>query len=158
VAGDARSVAIGGLAEGDVGIAALSSILSLSSSAERRLPFSIQDPDLSFDGSVLAFTTSESLVALDTNDEADVYRLDLGGAVPELVSANGSGGAGNEASGSPTMSADGERIAFESLASDLGGGDGDAFSDLFLWSGTDGRVSAVLDPGLAGKDEGSGQW
>ncbi|HVF34581.1 MAG TPA: hypothetical protein VND91_04600 [Candidatus Saccharimonadia bacterium] len=82
----------------------------------------------------LAFTTTESLVAADTNSAQDVYlgTLTFSGGTPQfvytLVSRNSAGtNGGNGASGSPSgesamppgISGNGERIAYFSPATDI---------------------------------------
>jgi Tol biopolymer transport system component len=61
-----------------------------------------------------------------------------------LVSVNPAGVAGNNASVAPSISGDGNRIAFQSFADDLVAGDGNGLSDIFVrdvQNGTTERVS-----------------
>ncbi|MGI0491461.1 Calx-beta domain-containing protein [Alkalinema pantanalense CENA528] len=87
------------------------------------------NPVISDDGRYVAFTSdATNLVANDTNGTQDVFRYDLQAASNPLalVSVNTSGNAGvttgtptTLGSYAPTMSADGNLIAFVSTASDL---------------------------------------
>jgi Tol biopolymer transport system component len=83
------------------------------------------DPSISADGKAVAFVSDAALVPADTNADPDVYvrRLDTG--VTVLVSrADGMAGvAGNNTSQSPSISGDGNRVAFETAATNLGDGD-----------------------------------
>lgn len=73
------------------------------------------------DGRKLAFTTDvDGLVPGDHNGNMDVFVLDLQTNAITLVSSSTSGGTGNSLSFSPVFSVDGNSIAFQSLASDLG--------------------------------------
>src|SRR6266568_8606035 len=79
-------------------------------------------PALSADGRWVVFLSAARNLA--TNDSAspflNVYLRDLQAQAKILVSHNGAGtGGGNGNSSSPTMSADGRWIVFESRASDL---------------------------------------
>lgn len=83
-------------------------------------------PSLSGDGTHLAFTSEDPLVAGDANETDDVFRVpvtltDSGVSIgaPELVSVSTSGGSGENGSRSPSISGDGHAVAFESGADDL---------------------------------------
>ena len=108
----------------------------------------------------IAFTTSAARVASDTNGLQDVYLArtvvppDAGGAVPpfeiRIVSALASGNGGNGDSGTDnvgravSVSADGQRIAFVSEASDLSPGDTNGELDAFLYVvGADAATSVL---------------
>lgn len=71
---------------------------------------------LSADGRILAFSTFESLLPADNNDEKDLYLLDRNSGAFELVSIGASGQISDRASEDPALSADGSRIAFISAA------------------------------------------
>jgi Tol biopolymer transport system component len=78
------------------------------------------DTGISSDGRYVAFTTEGALVAADTNSLADIYRFDTSSREVVLVSVTAGGNGGNAASGEPSISEDGESIAFASAATDLG--------------------------------------
>jgi Tol biopolymer transport system component len=76
---------------------------------------------ISADGCRIAFTTAASLAPGDSNGVGDVYMRDLCAGQTALVSRAGTTQtAGDGASGSPAISADGETVAFTSAA-DLDG-------------------------------------
>jgi Tol biopolymer transport system component len=121
---------------------------------------------VSADGQHVAFTSAASNLVAGQVDpvrtgaggQHDVFRYSLAGGAIDLVShAVGSATtAGNHISYSPTISADGSRVAFASRASDLGGShparaDSNP-TDVFVWVG--GVVSLLShvdgDPGTAG--------
>jgi Tol biopolymer transport system component len=97
-------------------------------------------PSLSFDGQVVAFMSyASNLVANDTNGAVrDVFVRDLQADTTSLISIKSAGtGSGNGTSGSdessPVISPDGQKVLFESQASDLvSQGDTNGFSDVFL--------------------------
>src|SRR5204863_9687262 len=78
-------------------------------------------PAISTNGRYVVFESEASnLVANDTNGVSDVFLRDLQSGTTTLLSVNHSGGAaGNGASTSPVISADGRYVAFVSAASDL---------------------------------------
>ncbi len=82
-----------------------------------------EDPSLTPDGRFVAFaTTSAILAANDSNGAYDVYRRDLQTGAVLLVSVDPSGLAGNGASTSPSLSADGSVVVFKSSATNLAAG------------------------------------
>lgn len=96
-------------------------------------------PSISDDGQVIAFECDEvgSLMdpsIVDATAGMDVFVRDLsGGGSTELISRReGFASSGNGEAFSPTISADGQRVAFESDASDLAAPDADTFKDVFL--------------------------
>jgi hypothetical protein len=92
----------------------------------------------------LVFHTNEALDAVnDTNGVNDVYLRDLLTGTVTLVSKNSAGVAGNGASSYATISLDGKRIAYQSLASDLVAGDTNSKSDVFLYTRVDQATTRV---------------
>ena len=59
-----------------------------------------------------------------------------------LVSAGAGGAEGNDNSFAPAISADGQTVAFDSLASNLVAGDGNGARDVFVWSASDPSAGA----------------
>jgi Tol biopolymer transport system component len=89
---------------------------------------------MSDDGRYVAFTSgANNLVPGDTNGSPDVFRFDRTTGTSVLVSVSTGGGVGNGWSSSPSMSADGRFIAFDSLATNLVAGDANgAIDDTFV--------------------------
>jgi hypothetical protein len=92
---------------------------------------------LSGDGRYMAFNTGSSLTPADAGFNTDVYVRDLNNGLTVIASrASGATGAvGNgtsSLSGTPTISADGRYVAFESLASNLSPDDADVTRDIFV--------------------------
>jgi Tol biopolymer transport system component len=98
--------------------------------------------DLSGDGQVVAFTTHAALVPDDTGFEPDVYVRDLRTGAVELANrVDGAGGAeGNGFSQEPSLDHDGDRVAFDSNASNLGDGDTDGDLDVHVRDLASGRT------------------
>jgi Tol biopolymer transport system component len=89
-------------------------------------------PSLSADGGVVAFDATTALDPADSNDRTDVYLLEVATNHITLVSRSLSGGAGRGTSRCPSLSADGQRLVFESDASDLVDGDLPGTSHVFF--------------------------
>jgi hypothetical protein len=107
-------------------------------------------PVISADGRYVAFESEASnLVANDTNNASDVFVRDLVSGTTTLVSVRSGGSvAGNGASTSPLISADGRYVAFVSFASDLVANDTNESFDVFrrdLQTGTTTLVSVRAD-------------
>jgi hypothetical protein len=116
------------------------------------------EPTLSGDGKVIAFTSYASnlagTVAGTTN--ANVYRRDLTSGTNTLVSAvTGTGNEGNFASGRPSLSEDGSRLAFWSFASNLVAGDTNNLWDIFVYDTTAGLSRVSLANGGGERDQGT---
>src|SRR5258708_39759948 len=119
---------------------------SVSASGDSSLPF------VSADGRWVVFVSAAKNLA--TNDAPspflNVYARDLQTGETILVSRNRIGtGGGNGSSSSPSMSADGRWIVFESRASDLVAEDTNGVSDIFLADLAQGTTS-LISSGLAG--------
>lgn len=79
-------------------------------------------PSVSASGRFVAFMSSAgNLVSpgIDTNGVSDVYWRDMAAGTTRLVSITTAGAAGNQDSGTPTVSADGCIVAFQSRANNL---------------------------------------
>jgi hypothetical protein len=104
-------------------------------------------PRISASGRYVAFLTSASLDAADTNGFVDVYLFDRLTATNRLVSVATSGAA-NFASTSPAVSADGRMVVFASGANNLVAGDANSRTDIFvrdMVAGTTVRLSTNVD-------------
>lgn len=100
---------------------------------------------ISGDGSKVAFVSDWStLVPSDTNGALDVFVRDMVAGTTTRVSVATGGAEGDMGSSSPSLSADGTTVAFESNARNLVAGDTNLFADVFLHdlgTGTTTRVS-----------------
>ncbi len=102
-------------------------------------------PAISGDGRFVAFRSeASSLVARDTNAQADIFVHDLASGTTKRVSINSTGGQSNGASSRPTLNSDGRYVAFWSAAANLVADDFNGRNDAFvhdLQSGETSRVS-----------------
>ncbi len=91
------------------------------------------DGAISADGRFVAFASAATnLVAGDTNRSVDVFVHDRDTGATERVSVSGAGAEANHAGGMASISADGRRVAFASLASNLVAGDTNGAFDAFV--------------------------
>lgn len=92
-------------------------------------------PTISRNGMVVAFETDATNLATsgapDSNGTTDVLVVDK--AIGDKFAAYPPGGVANGASGAPTLSPDGTRLAFASLADNLRPGDGNGLRDVFVY-------------------------
>ena len=101
-------------------------------------------PSLSADGRLVTFASSATnLVPGDTNGAKDIFvrALDTGEMV--RVSADSAGTQGNDSSFSPSLSADGQLVAFASDASNLVAGDTNGAEDIFVHNLATGQTARV---------------
>lgn len=114
-------------------------------------------PVISADGRRVAFqSVALDLVAGDLNNQMDVFVRDLASATTHLASINmAASGAGNGSSSAPAISANGTRVAFQSLASDLVGGDANGVRDTFVRDLTMG-VTHLVSVAASGVTSGNG--
>jgi hypothetical protein len=90
-------------------------------------------PSISADGQIVAFWSyASNLVAGDRNWADDVFVHDRATGITERVSVDSSGVEGNNNSGDPSISADGQIVAFWSYASNLAAGDTNGTDDVFV--------------------------
>lgn len=106
-------------------------------------------PSISANGRYVAFGSDASnLVPGDTNTFRDIFVRDTAIGTTTRVSVASSGTQGNNASSTPSISADGRYVAFASEASNLVPGDTNDYNDIFVRSivtGTTARVSVASD-------------
>jgi Tol biopolymer transport system component len=101
------------------------------------------------DGRFAVFVSeADNLVGEDNNGLADVFVRDLLEGRTHLVSVTSGGDSGRGRSGSPSLSADGRWIVFESDADDLVAGDTNQVTDIFLFDQQDGSVTRLSSPSL----------
>jgi Tol biopolymer transport system component len=106
-------------------------------------------PAISADGRYVAFQSSATnLVSGDTNGVSDIFLRDRQAGITRRVSTTSSGTQGNRASYAPSISADGEHVAFASHATNLVAYDTNDKADVFVqWQhpAITGRVSLRSD-------------
>jgi len=108
------------------------SCVSVASDGEQGNDYS-GEPSISADGRYVAFKSKASnLVGDDTNDWDDVFIHDRQTGQTSRVSVTSDGGQGNNQSDSPSISADGRYVAFESYARNLVGDDTNDTADVFV--------------------------
>jgi Tol biopolymer transport system component len=99
---------------------------------------------VSADGHYVAFESSASnLVSEDTNEVSDIFLHDTLTGATTLVSVDSSGVQGNGDSESPSISADGRYVAFQSSASNLVSGDTNEASDIFMQGTQTGATARI---------------
>jgi hypothetical protein len=102
-------------------------------------------PMISADGSTVVFSSyATNLVAGDTNGASDIFAYDRLAAKTRRVSVDSAGVQANDASYYAAVSADGQRVAFQSHATNLVAGDSNGYADIFVRdrsAGTTNRVS-----------------
>jgi hypothetical protein len=85
--------------------------------------FEARGPVISADGNVVVFASSATdlqIAVLDNNDAPDIYVRNLATSITKLVSVNTTGtGSGNGRSMHAALSADGNVVAFQSVANNL---------------------------------------
>jgi len=86
----------------------------------------VQQPAISGDGTKVAFSTSASLTARDTNTHFDIYVHNMATGANELASRTVAGSTGNKQSIAPWISGDGRYVAFSSRSTNLAPGITDA--------------------------------
>lgn len=91
------------------------------------------NPAISANGRFIAFISdANDLVANDTNDQLDVFVYDQQTSQTTRVSVASNGVQGNAFSGTATISADGQQVAFVSAADNLVADDTNGFWDIFV--------------------------
>jgi flagellin-like hook-associated protein FlgL len=103
------------------------------------------NPSISADGRYITFeSTASNLVVGDTNNRSDIFLHDTQTGITTRVSVDSGGSEANHDSYTPSISADGRYITFESAASNLVVGDTNNRRDIFLHdtqTGTTTRLS-----------------
>ncbi len=133
-----------------------------------QLAFDADSPQVSADGSVVAFATRDALVPEDTNDAFDVYIFERATGVITCASVDVYGDAGNGDSAAPALSANGRYVAFQSGADNLGGIDQNFATDVYvrdllngttrIASGANGSVFAAHGSSYSAAISASGRY
>lgn len=98
----------------------------------------------SADGQVFVFISSATnLVGNDSNGYQDAFLYDASTDSIELISADPGGGAANQESYYPSISGDGQVVAYTSYATNLVAGDTNGFLDGFVWYRATGLTALV---------------
>ena len=88
---------------------------------------------ISADGRFVAFSSwANNLVPSDSNGTFDIFVKEIATGTTTRLSTSNTGVQGGGHSQNPAISADGRFVAFDSLSSDLVGGDSNAVSDVFV--------------------------
>ncbi len=102
------------------------------------------EPVVSGDGGAIAFSSDASnLVSDDTNGESDVFLRVLRTLSTVRVSISSNGGQANGPSFAPSVSGDGQIIAYSSFASNLVPNDTNGTADIFVYNRADGSTLRV---------------
>jgi len=129
----------------DTGVTTMVSVASDGTPGDRQAI----DPAISGDGRYVAFwSDSTNLVSYTTNAGYDVFVHDMVTGETTCVSMGMYGEPGNYASSKPSISADGNIVAFTSGASNLVPGDTNEYPDVFAHNretGTTTRISVSSD-------------
>lgn len=116
------------------------------------------DPALSANGRKIVFSSiADNLVAGDTNNERDIFMHNLQTGETQRISVANNGAQGNGKSEQPSLSSDGQVVAFRSEASNLVADDTNGQADIFihdLQTGETRRVSVAGD-GSESNDDSS---
>src|SRR5690242_12285413 len=98
-------------------------------------------PSASADGRYVAFSSwADNLVPNDTNDNPDIFVRDLQTGTTRLVSVASDGTQANGPSFTPSISADGDVIAFRSDATNLVSNDTEGRTDVFVHTMSTGQT------------------
>ncbi|MEM8705527.1 MAG: S-layer homology domain-containing protein [Actinomycetota bacterium] len=101
-------------------------------------------PQISGDGRYVTFESAASdLVAADLNNKYDVFVFDRDTETTERVSVADDGFDTNDNSFLPQITADGRYVAFESYATNIVSGDGNAVADVFVFDRHDAVMTRI---------------
>lgn len=149
VAGDANQVEdifVKDLATGTLRLASLSTAGAAGNRGS-------ESAHLSGDGRFVAYVSfASNLVDGDSNRAQDVFVRDLQSGTTECVSRAADGSVGDADSESPSITRDGRFVVFMSWAQNLVAGDGNGYSDIYLWD----RVGRTMELVSANADRKAG--
>ncbi len=95
------------------------------------------------EGRYVAFVTYKAGLEGNNGKFRQVYWKDRNTGITKLISSNAAGEQGNGDSNLPSLSADGQLLVFESVASNLVGGDNNNAKDVFLWNARTNTIQLV---------------
>lgn len=104
-------------------------------------------PKISADGTRVAFSSDADLTGGNADTNQEIYVWAIAGAVTTQVTTTSGG-----INGSPTISADGTKVAFRSNR-DIGGANSEANNEVFLWSST-GPTTTPVTATASGSSDG----
>jgi hypothetical protein len=108
------------------------------------------------DGNQIVFQSSDTFgLSSDSNSALDVFVINMNTGVVRRISSNSGGSAGNAASQNGTISADGNVVAFESIATDMIGSTTAARSHIYVRT-TDGTLSGLARADSPASGEANG--
>lgn len=112
-------------------------------------------PAISGDGRYIAFESLAPLVGSDTNGRRDIYMYDRVANDVERVSVDGAGAELSGHSFSPSISADGRFVAFETLTDFIAGNDTNGRRDIYVRDRKAGTTSLASqsDGGVVGNQD-----
>ncbi|MGV3605399.1 MAG: dockerin type I domain-containing protein [Planctomycetaceae bacterium] len=113
-------------------------------------------PVISSDGRYVAFASyASNLVANDTNTMVDIFWKDMQTGNLQRVSTDGAAAQGNMDSYAPSISGDGQWVAFQSYASNFVANDTNGASDIFLKNVSTGAILRVSNDSMGNQSNGS---
>ena len=124
-------------------------LVSLDESGQQHTSDSNQ-PMITPDARYVVFSSYAQLTAANNNGAGQIYRRDLQAATIVLVSADNSGNAGNAYAGNPSISDDGNVVAFASKAKNLVANDTNGLADIFIRDINAGTTIAIENAGSFG--------
>jgi Tol biopolymer transport system component len=130
-------------------------VVSLSSTGIAADESVLGDPSISYDGTRIAFTTgtAKNLFAGDNSIDSDVVMRDLSAGTTVLISQSTAGVFANSFTERPSVSADGNSVAFEAggMADNLFPNDANAVNDIVVRN-----VAAAMTAGVSVTAAGAG--
>jgi Tol biopolymer transport system component len=116
-------------------VAGTTARISLDSNGNQspaNISISLYRPSISADGRFVAFQ-SDAQLAGKPSTATDIFVRDVVAGTTTIASVSSSGAQANSSSSSPSISADGRFVAFQSLASNLVAGDTNIDFDVFVY-------------------------
>jgi Tol biopolymer transport system component len=104
---------------------------------------------------VVFASRADNLVPGDGNGQSDIFVKDLATNAIRRVSVSASGVGGNDDSGSPVFSPDGNRVAFDTDSTNLVAGDGNNLFDVFVKDLKTGAIQRVSTSASGGEGNGN---
>ena len=116
------------------------------------------NPAISGNGQYIVFESfASNLVANDSNRVIDIFMYDRVAGAMERISVDSAGVQGNSHSFSPSVSADGQVVAFYSMSTNLATGDGNRAIDVFVRDRSAG-VTDIVSVDSGGNPANMASW